>query len=131
MSEASENDLAMQGILLSNGFDLDFPQEVLDQVKDIEPGVLESEAAKRRDFRDVTTFTIDPLTARDFDDALSYKELEDGKVEIGVHIADVTHYVPEGSPLDKEALNRSTSVYLVDRVLPMLPEKLSNDLCSY
>jgi len=130
MSEASENDLAMQGILLSNGFDLDFPQEVLDQVKDIEPGVLESEAAKRRDFRDVTTFTIDPLTARDFDDALSYKELENGQVEIGVHIADVTHYVPEGSALDKEALNRSTSVYLVDRVLPMLPEKLSNDLCS-
>lgn len=130
MSEASENDIAMQGILLSNGFDLDFPPEVLEQVKDIKPGVVEEEVAKRRDFRDVTTFTIDPLTARDFDDALSYKELEDGKIEIGVHIADVTHYVPEGSPLDLEALNRSTSVYLVDRVLPMLPEKLSNDLCS-
>lgn len=130
MSEASENDIAMQGILLSNGFELDFPQEVLDQVKDIEPGVLEEEAAKRRDFRDIITFTIDPLTARDFDDALSYQELEDGKIEVGVHIADVTHYVPEGSPLDLEALNRSTSVYLVDRVLPMLPEKLSNDLCS-
>jgi len=130
MSEASENDIAMQGILLSNGFDLDFPPEVLDQVKDIEPGVVEKEVLKRRDFRDITTFTIDPLTARDFDDALSYQELEDGKIEIGVHIADVTHYVPEGSPLDVEALNRSTSVYLVDRVLPMLPEKLSNDLCS-
>ncbi|MFT4535471.1 MAG: ribonuclease R [Saprospiraceae bacterium] len=130
MSEASENDIAMQGILLSNGFDLDFPPEVLNQVKDIQPGVLEEEVAKRRDFRNITTFTIDPETARDFDDALSIEELEDGKFEVGVHIADVTHYVPEGSPLDLEALNRSTSVYLVDRVLPMLPEKLSNDLCS-
>jgi len=130
MSEASENDIAMQNILLSNGFDLDFPPEVLEQVKDIQPGVIESEVANRRDFRKATTFTIDPLTARDFDDALSYEELEDGKFEIGVHIADVTHYVKEGSPLDREALNRSTSVYLVDRVLPMLPEKLSNDLCS-
>lgn len=130
MSDASENDIAMQNILLSNGFDLDFPPEVLDQVKDIQPGVDESEVAKRRDFRKVTTFTIDPLTARDFDDALSYEELEDGKFEIGVHIADVTHYVKEGSPLDLEAFNRSTSVYLVDRVLPMLPEKLSNNLCS-
>lgn len=130
MSDASENDIAMQNILLSNGFDLDFPPEVLEQVKDIQPGVDESEVAKRRDFRGVTTFTIDPLTARDFDDALSYEKLEDGNIEIGVHIADVTHYVKEGSPLDLEALNRSTSVYLVDRVLPMLPEKLSNDLCS-
>lgn len=130
MSEASENDIAMQNILLSNGFDLDFPPEVLEQVRHIQPGVDEEEAKKRRDFRAITTFTIDPLTARDFDDALSYEELEDGKFEIGVHIADVTHYVAEGSPLDLEAFNRSTSVYLVDRVLPMLPEKLSNDLCS-
>lgn len=130
MSEANENDIAMQNILLSNGFDLDFPPEVLEQVKDIQPGVVESEVKKRRDFRKITTFTIDPLTARDFDDALSYEKLEDGRFEIGVHIADVTHYVKENSPLDREALNRSTSVYLVDRVLPMLPEKLSNDLCS-
>ena len=128
--EATENDIAMQGILLSNGFELEFPTEVLEQVKDIEPGIEEAEVAKRRDFRDTTTFTIDPLTAKDFDDALSIKELEDGKIEVGVHIADVTHYLPEGSPLDKEAFERSTSVYLVDRVLPMLPEKLSNDLCS-
>ncbi|MEM9548624.1 MAG: ribonuclease R [Bacteroidota bacterium] len=130
MDEASENDIAMQNILLSNGFDLDFPPEVLEQIKAIEPGIDESEAVKRRDFRKITTFTIDPLTAKDFDDALSYEELEDGNFEIGVHIADVTHYVKEGSPLDLEAFNRSTSVYLVDRVLPMLPEKLSNDLCS-
>lgn len=130
LRDASDNDLAMQSILLSNGFDLDFPQDVLDQVKDIQPGVVESEVAKRRDMRPITTITIDPLTARDFDDALSYQEVEDGSIEVGIHIADVTHYVPEDSPLDKEALKRSTSVYLVDRVLPMLPEKLSNDLCS-
>lgn len=130
MQDASENDLAMQSILLSNGFDLDFPPAVKNQLKDIQPGVVESEVARRRDMRAVPTITIDPLTARDFDDALSYEELPDGNIEVGVHIADVTHYVPEDSPLDKEALNRSTSVYLVDRVLPMLPEKLSNDLCS-
>ena len=127
---ATDNDVAMQSILLSHGFDLEFPAAVLDQLKGIEPGITESEVAKRRDMRGVTTFTIDPLTARDFDDAISYQELEDGNIEVGVHIADVTHYVTEGSPLDVEALNRSTSVYLVDRVLPMLPEKLSNDLCS-
>jgi len=130
MSEASENDIAMQSILLSNGFELEFPQEVLDQLKDIHPGIDENEASKRRDLRDTITITIDPLTAKDFDDAISYKELDDGNIEVGVHIADVTHYVKEDSPLDKEALKRSTSVYLVDRVLPMLPEKLSNDLCS-
>ncbi|MEE9438303.1 MAG: ribonuclease R [Saprospiraceae bacterium] len=130
MSEASENDIAMQSILLSQGFDLDFPPEVLDQVRDIKPGVLQEEVDKRRDMRNTTTVTIDPATAKDFDDALSYKELEDGNIEVGIHIADVSHYIPENSPLDKEALNRSTSVYLVDRVLPMLPEKLSNDLCS-
>lgn len=130
MENPTENNIAMQSILLSNGFDLDFPQEALDQLKGIEPGIDEAEASRRRDIRDVTTFTIDPLTARDFDDALSYKVLDNGWKEVGVHIADVTHYVPEDSPLDKEALKRSTSVYLVDRVLPMLPEKLSNDLCS-
>lgn len=130
MAGASDNDVAMQSILLSHGFDLDFPKDVLDQLANINPGINESEAAKRRDVRDTITITIDPLTARDFDDALSYKKLNNGNLEIGVHIADVTHYVPEDSPLDKEALKRSTSVYLVDRVLPMLPEKLSNDLCS-
>lgn len=130
MKGATDNDIAMQSILLSHGFELDFPPEVIAQLKHIEPGIDEAEAKKRRDVRKVTTITIDPLTARDFDDALSYEELEDGNIEVGIHIADVTHYVPEGSPLDKEALNRSTSVYLVDRVLPMLPEKLSNDLCS-
>lgn len=130
LKDATENDMNMQSILLSHGFDLDFPPEVLEQVKHIELDINEEEISKRRDFREILTFTIDPLTAKDFDDAISYQVLDNGNIEIGVHIADVTHYVPEDSPLDKEALSRSTSVYLVDRVLPMLPEKLSNDLCS-
>lgn len=130
MSDASENDIAMQGILLSQGFDLDFPPEVLNEVKHIDAGVDEKEIKKRRDFRPITTFTIDPLTAKDFDDALSFEKLENGNIEVGIHIADVTHYLKPGTALDKEAYKRSTSVYLVDRVLPMLPEKLSNNLCS-
>lgn len=130
LERATDNDVAMQAILLNAGFDLDFPPEVLEQVKAIELDINDEEIAKRRDFREVTTFTIDPLTAKDFDDALSYQKLDNGNFEIGVHIADVTHYLPEGSPLDKEAAERTTSVYLVDRVLPMLPEKLSNNLCS-
>src|SRR5690606_22946272 len=85
---------------------------------------------KRRDFRPVTTFTIDPADAKDFDDAISFQQLPNGHYEIGVHIADVTHFVQPDSPLDKEAFERGTSVYLVDRVIPMLPERLSNDLCS-
>ena len=82
------------------------------------------------DFRDVLTLTIDPADAKDFDDALSFRQLENGNYEVGVHIADVTHYVRPGSPVDDEAKNRGTSVYLVDRTVPMLPEKLSNKLCS-
>ena len=84
----------------------------------------------RRDLRELTTFTIDPVDAKDFDDAISIQKLDEGKIEIGVHIADVTYYVTEGSQLDKEAEKRATSVYLVDRVCPMLPEIISNDLCS-
>src|SRR5690606_16332044 len=83
-----------------------------------------------RDFRHVTTFTIDPYDAKDFDDALSYRKLENGNVEVGVHIADVSHYMLPGTLLDKEGYQRATSVYLVDRTIPMLPEKLSNELCS-
>ncbi|MCB0639961.1 MAG: VacB/RNase II family 3'-5' exoribonuclease, partial [Lewinella sp.] len=92
--------------------------------------ITEEEIAQRRDFREVTTFTIDPIDAKDFDDALSVRYLDDGHLEIGVHIADVSHYVKPDSQLDKEAYHRSTSVYLVDRVCPMLPERLSNELCS-
>lgn len=130
LEKANENDIAMQSIYLSHGFDMEFPPEVLNEVKDIELDINDTEVAKRRDMRPVTTFTIDPDTARDFDDALSYRELENDTYEVGVHIADVTHYVRPGTALDKEAYHRATSVYLVDRVLPMLPEKLSNNLCS-
>tara|TARA_B110000483_G_scaffold90953_1_gene112313 strand:- start:102 stop:2318 length:2217 start_codon:yes stop_codon:yes gene_type:complete len=130
LKNQSENDIAMQSILLDNGFELHFPQEVMDEAAAISREITTNEVARRRDMRGTTTFTIDPETAKDFDDALSFKQLENGNYEVGVHIADVAHYIEEGSALDKEALNRSTSVYLVDRVLPMLPEELSNDLCS-
>ena len=124
------NDLEMNTILINAGFDLSFPDEVLAEAENLPAEISEEEIAKRRDFRTLTTFTIDPVDAKDFDDALSVKFLEDGHVEVGVHIADVTHYVRQGTPLDQEAFKRSTSVYLVDRVIPMLPERLSNNLCS-
>ncbi|HMP28598.1 MAG TPA: RNB domain-containing ribonuclease, partial [Saprospiraceae bacterium] len=131
LDKNDENDIAMNSILMSNGFDLEFPEAVLNEAMLIDTHISEKEIENRRDFRTITTFTIDPDTAKDFDDALSYYEdKEKNKIEVGVHIADVTHYVKENSALDKEALKRSTSVYLVDRVCPMLPEKLSNDLCS-
>lgn len=130
LEKASEIDLAMQSIFLSHGFELEFPPEVWNELKHIELDINEAEVARRRDFRDVLTFTIDPASAKDFDDAISFRALGNDTFEVGVHIADVTHYLKEGSALDQEALKRTTSVYLVDRVLPMLPEKLSNDLCS-
>ncbi len=126
----SDNDVRMKSILVNNGFNLDFPKAVIQESEAISEEITEEEIERRRDIREVLTFTIDPKDAKDFDDALSYRELENGGVEIGVHIADVSHYVKPNSELDKEALRRSTSVYLVDRVLPMLPEKLSNQLCS-
>ena len=124
------NELAMISILINKGFELEFSEKVMRESEALNADLSEEEIAQRRDMRDITTFTIDPDTAKDFDDALSYRILEDGRKEIGVHIADVTHFVRPGTALDKEALNRSTSVYLVDRVLPMLPEKISNELCS-
>ena len=127
---SGSSDIEMKSILIKQGFDLTFPEEVLKENEEISTVILPSEINKRRDFRDVTTFTIDPETAKDFDDALSIELLENGNYEIGIHIADVTYYVTEGSALDKEAAKRTTSVYLVDRVLPMLPEKLSNGVCS-
>ena len=127
---SGSHELEMQSILIHNGFNLAFPEQVIHECKSLPEHITEAEIAKRRDFRPITTFTIDPINARDFDDALSIRELDNGNVEIGVHIADVSHYVLPGTALDKEAYLRSTSVYLVDRVCPMLPEKLSNELCS-
>ncbi|MCB0670021.1 MAG: ribonuclease R [Saprospiraceae bacterium] len=120
----------MDSILINHGFDTLFSNVVMQEAKKLPRMIDPEEIANRLDLRQVPTITIDPATARDFDDALSYRELENGRIEIGVHIADVTHYVRPGTALDREALRRSTSVYLVDRVAPMLPEVLSNELCS-
>ncbi len=125
-----ENDTEMNAILAEYGFPLSFPAEVEHEAEEIPEVITEQEIAKRRDFRDILTFTIDPFDAKDFDDAISFKRLENGNYEVGVHIADVSHYIIPDSALDKEALDRATSVYLVDRVIPMLPERLSNGLCS-
>jgi len=130
LSDEEQNDIEMKSILINNGFKLEFSEEVLKEAESLPKEITEEEIAKRRDFRDVLTITIDPDTAKDFDDALSIKYLENGNMEIGIHIADVTHYVKAGTELDKEAYEQSTSVYLVDRVDPMLPEILSNELCS-
>jgi len=130
LTHETTNEIAMQGILVDNGFPLHFPDDVLEEAARFPEGVHPSELHNRRDFRDTLTFTIDPVDARDFDDAISYKELKGGDFELGVHIADVSHYMQKGSPLDQEAYRRATSVYLPDRVLPMLPERLSNELCS-
>lgn len=130
LGKAGSSDIEMKTILINNGFDLEFPEEVKREAEYLPAKISEEEIKRRLDIRTITTITVDPDDAKDFDDALSIRHLDNGEVEVGVHIADVTHYVKEGTPLDKEAFNRSTSVYLVDRVLPMLPERLSNDLCS-
>ncbi len=130
LGSAGSNDVEMISILSNQGLEYVFPQEVLEEAEHIKMELDSNEIAKRRDFRNTLTFTIDPFDAKDFDDALSFKELENGNYEIGVHIADVSHYVTAGSAMDKEALKRSNSVYLVDRVIPMLPEQLSNMVCS-
>lgn len=123
-------DLAMKEIIIQNGFPLEFPQKVLDEVNALKDTIEEQELTKRKDYRDVLTFTIDPADAKDFDDALSIKKLSANEYEIGVHIADVSHFVTPETELDKEGYARATSVYLPDRVNPMLPEKISNELCS-
>lgn len=120
----------MEAILITHNFPLAFPPEVMEFANKIQVQLDEHEIENRVDFRGITTFTIDPADAKDFDDALSIQRLENGNWEIGVHIADVSYYCPEGSALDAEAYERATSVYLVDRVLPMFPEKLSNEVCS-
>lgn len=130
LGEQGENNTEMNAILAQYGFPLSFPPEVEKEANAIPEQVTEAEIAGRKDFRDTVTFTIDPADAKDFDDAISFKKLENGNFEIGVHIADVSHYVKPNSPLDKEAYGRATSVYLVDRVIPMLPERLSNGVCS-
>lgn len=130
LGKAGENNAEMHAILAEYGLPIRFPKEIEEQAEAISEKIEESEIKKRRDFRDILTCTIDPHDAKDFDDALSFRELEKGNYEIGVHIADVTHYVKEGTRLEEEALSRATSVYLVDRTIPMLPEKLSNNLCS-
>lgn len=124
------SDLDMKMILIGNGFSIDFPKAVYNELAKVSEQIPKEEIAKRIDFRDNLTFTIDPEDAKDFDDAISIRTLPNGNYEIGVHIADVSHYIKEGSQLDKEAEKRATSVYLPDRVCPMLPEKLSNVLCS-
>ncbi|WP_235290837.1 ribonuclease R [Portibacter lacus] len=130
LGKAESNDVEMNAILINNGFNIAFPSEVIEESEKLTDEITEADIAERRDFRKVTTITIDPDTAKDFDDALSYQKLDNGNIEIGIHIADVTHFVVPGTELDKEAFRRSTSVYLVDRVAPMLPEKISNELCS-
>ncbi|MBI1835903.1 MAG: ribonuclease R [Flavobacteriia bacterium] len=130
LGKKSTNDTEMLSILCNNGIEFQFPNEVLSQAETVGMDLDPLEIEKRRDFRNITTFTIDPVDAKDFDDALSYQILENGHLEIGIHIADVSHYVTPGSPMDIEALKRSNSVYLVDRVVPMLPEQLSNMACS-
>lgn len=130
LGKKGENNTEMNAILADFGFPLEFPEAAEQEATAFGAEIPATEIAKRRDFRSVTTFTIDPEDAKDFDDALSFEQLPNGNFEIGVHIADVSHFVQPGSPLDKEAYERGTSVYLVDRVIPMLPERLSNDLCS-
>ncbi len=130
LGKPGEHDTEIHAILAEYGLPYDFPIEVELFAQKIDTSIQESEIKKRRDMRDTLTFTIDPKDAKDFDDALSFKELENGNYEIGIHIADVSYYLQEGTILDDEAFNRATSVYLVDRVVPMLPEMLSNFACS-
>jgi ribonuclease R len=130
MDEEDSNDLAMKEILLENGFPLAFDDESMEEAARIPDQISLEEIRKRKDVRDILTFTIDPIDAKDFDDALSFRVLKNGNYEIGVHIADVAHYVQEDTALDKAAYEKATSVYLPDRVNPMLPENISNVLCS-
>ncbi len=131
LGEPMEHNAEMEAIALEKGFDAVFPPTVEREAEEIgKIGITEEEKSKRKDMRGITTFTIDPEDAKDFDDALSFKKLSNGHFEIGIHIADVSHYVRLGTALDREARERGTSVYLVDRTIPMLPEELSNGLCS-
>ena len=130
LGKPGEHETEMDSILSQNNVNISFPTDVLEQTKKISEKISDEEIKKRRDFRNELTFTIDPVDAKDFDDALSFKKIDEDNYEIGIHIADVSHYVKSGTILDKEAYTRATSIYLVDRVIPMLPEKLSNKVCS-
>lgn len=130
LGEVGENNTEMHAILAEYGLPYSYPEELTALAEQIDVTISDEKIKRREDCRDTTTFTIDPVDAKDFDDALSYKALDNGNVEIGVHIADVSHYVTPHSPIDKEAFDRATSVYLVDRTIPMLPEKLCNMVCS-
>lgn len=132
LGKQGEHETEMRSIVRGHGFDLNFPPNVMREAEAIEKNKehLAEEIATRRDFRNIITFTIDPKTAKDFDDAISIQNVGENKWEIGVHIADVSHYVRPNSAIDKEARKRATSIYLVDRTIPMLPEVLSNDVCS-
>lgn len=130
LGDPGDNNAEMNAILIEYGFPIRFPDDVEKEADAIGYNISPSEIKKRKDFRKTTTFTIDPVDAKDFDDALSVKDNGDGTWEIGIHIADVSHYLRPGMAMDEEAFDRATSVYLVDRVIPMLPEKLSNHVCS-
>ncbi|MDE1988443.1 MAG: ribonuclease R [Patescibacteria group bacterium] len=133
IGKKGDHNVEMKSIVFEKGFEIEFPREVEKEASEIEVKekiISESEISKRRDFRNTLTFTIDPADAKDFDDAISLKKLADDKYEVGVHIADVSHYVREGTAINTEARKRGFSVYLVDRTIPMLPEVLSNDICS-
>ena len=130
LGHSGDNDAEMHAILAEFGLPYDYPKQAEQEAAEIDSDISTQEIYRRRDMRDVLTFTIDPFDAKDFDDALSFRQISDSEYEIGVHIADVTHYVEQGTLLDSEAYNRATSVYLVDRTIPMLPERLCNELCS-
>jgi len=131
LGQPMEHNAEMEAIALEKGFSADFPTSVKEEAIQIaNEGIKEKDLKDRRDMRSVTTFTIDPIDAKDFDDAISFRKLLNGNYEVGIHIADVSHYVKLNTPLDNEAQSRGTSVYLVDRTIPMLPEELSNGLCS-
>ena len=130
LGKPGEHDTEIHAILAQYGLPYEFPEAVEEYANQLDTSIKEEEIKKRRDLRETLTFTIDPKDAKDFDDALSFKVLENGNYEVGIHIADVSHYVKPGTPLDDEAYERATSVYLVDRVVPMLPEILSNNACS-
>ena len=130
LGEQGDNDVEMNAILAQYGLPYKYPKNVEEAANKIPAEITEADIAEREDFRDVYTCTIDPKDAKDFDDALSVRQLDNGLWEVGVHIADVSHYVKEGSIIDKEAMKRATSIYLVDRTIPMLPERLCNFICS-